>query len=81
MVLTGCPDRYVVVDLETTGWRLPATASGNWSGEGVDGEVTETFCTFANPQMEIPKYIQELTGITQEMVRRKDTRSGSAGIP
>ena len=74
MSITGCPDRYVVVDLETTGL---APASDRILEIGavkvIDGEVTETFCTFANPQMEIPKYIQELTGITQEMVAGEKT--------
>lgn len=74
MSITGCPDCYVVVDLETTGL---APASDRILEIGavkvIDGEVTETFCTFANPQMEIPKYIQELTGITQEMVAGEKT--------
>lgn len=69
MSVEGCQDTYVVVDLETTGLQ-PASDRILEIGavKVVKGEVKETFCTFADPKMEIPPYIQELTGITQEMV-------------
>lgn len=66
-------NRYVVVDLETT---------GNAAKGGVDkitelaavvienGEVHEIFSTFLNPEKPIPPFISELTGIHDEMVQR-----------
>ena len=39
----------------------------------LDGEVADTFCMFADPQMKIPEKIRELTGITQEMVAGQPT--------
>ena len=60
---------YVVVDLETTGLQ-PARDRileiGAW--KVIDGKVTENFWEYVNPQMEISGRIQELTGISNEMV-------------
>lgn len=69
MSIVGCPENYVVVDLETTGLQ-PASDRILEIGavKVVNGQVADTFCTFADPRMEIPLRIQELTGITQEMV-------------
>lgn len=70
MCFTGFSQDYVVVDLETTGL---APASDRILEIGAvkvqNGQVTDTFCTFADPQMDIPLRIQELTGITPEMVK------------
>ena len=74
MEKTACPSSYVVVDLETTGL-YPSQDRIREIGavKVLDGEVTDTFCMFADPQMKIPERIRELTGITQEMVEGQPT--------
>ena len=63
-------ESYVVVDLETTGLQPGRDRILEIGAVKVeDGKVTDTFCMFINPRMEIPEYIQQLTGITQDMVR------------
>lgn len=62
---------YAVVDIETTG----GFAAGNGITEISilihDGsKVIDGFETLINPQQEIPLYIQTLTGISEEMVRK-----------
>ena len=66
MEKTACPSSYVVVDLETTGL-YPSQDRILEIGavKVLDGEVADTFCMFADPQMKIPERIRELTGITQ----------------
>ena len=59
-----------MVDLETTGLQPGRDRILEIGAVKVeDGRVTDTFCMFINPRMEIPEYIQQLTGITQDMVR------------
>ncbi|MCP8968783.1 ATP-dependent DNA helicase DinG [Ectobacillus ponti] len=65
-------ERYVVVDIETT---------GNSAKDGTDritqfaavviehNEITEIFSTFVNPDRDIPPFIVELTGISRELVQ------------
>ena len=79
MEKTACPSSYVVVDLETTGL-YPSQDRILEIGavKVLDGEVADTFCMFADPQMKIPEKIRELTGITQEMVGTADTGRSSA---
>ena len=74
MEKTACPSSYVVVDLETTGL-YPSQDRILEIGavKVLDGEVADTFCMFADPQMKIPEKIRELTGITQEMVAGQPT--------
>ena len=69
MEKTACPSSYVVVDLETTGL-YPSQDRILEIGavKVLDGEVADTFCMFADPQMKIPEKIRELTGITQELL-------------
>ena len=61
---------FIVLDLETTG-ASPAngcaiTEIGAIAVRG--GEVLEEFSTFVNPQVALPEYIINLTGITDEML-------------
>ena len=72
MEKTACPSSYVVVDLETTGL-YPSQDRILEIGavKVLDGEVADTFCMFADPQMKIPEKIRELTGITQDSRHRQ----------
>ena len=80
MEKTCFPNTYVVVDLETTGLQ-PARDRileiGAW--KVIDGKITEKFCEYINPKIEISERIQELTGISDEMV--KDARTISEVFP
>lgn len=63
-------NEFVVLDIETTGF---SPAKGGriieiGAVKVVDGKVVDTFSTFVNPQLKIPKKITELTSITNEMV-------------
>lgn len=61
---------FIVLDLETTGASptngCAITEIGAIAVRG--GEVLEEFSTFVNPQVELPEYIINLTGITDEML-------------
>ena len=64
-------NRFVVVDLETTGNHFKSRDKIIQIAALVieNGEVIEQLSTFLNPQISIPKFITELTGIDGEMVR------------
>lgn len=60
---------YVVVDIETTGGHLPyhrITELGAVKMRG--GEVVEKFQSLVNPERRISREIEQLTGISNEMV-------------
>ena len=61
---------FIVLDLETTGASptngCAITEIGAIAVRG--GEVLEEFSTFVNPQVTLPEYIINLTGITDEML-------------
>lgn len=64
-------NKYVVVDLETTG-NSPKKNDKIIQFAAVvveDGEIVEQFSSLINPGREIPLFIQELTGLTDEIVR------------
>lgn len=64
-------NKYVVIDLETTG-NTPKRGDKIIQFAAViieNGKITETFSSLVNPQKKIPAFIEELTGLNDEMVR------------
>ncbi len=62
-------DAYVVFDLETTGLSAVHNQIIEIGAVKVEkGKITERFSTFVNPQVPIPFEIEQLTGISDEMV-------------
>lgn len=60
---------YAIVDIETTGSYAAANGITEISIHVFDGDkVVEKFETLINPLQSIPRYIQAMTGITDEMV-------------
>ena len=60
---------YAIVDIETTGGYAAAHGITEISIHVFDGnQVVDKFETLVNPHQPIPRYIQALTGITDEMV-------------
>lgn len=60
---------YAIVDIETTGSYAAANGITEISIHLFDGrQVTEKFESLINPGQSIPRYIQAMTGITDEMV-------------
>ena len=67
--LFAFPDTYIVIDIETTGLSPNNCEIIELSALKVESnEVTDTFSSLVKPAVPIPKFIQELTGITNEMV-------------
>lgn len=61
---------YAIVDIETTGSYAAANGITEISIHVFDGnKVVEKFETLINPLQSIPRYIQAMTGITDEMVQ------------
>jgi ATP-dependent DNA helicase DinG len=63
--------KYVVIDLETTG-NLPKRGDRIIQFAAVvieNGIITEKFSSLINPQKPIPVFIEELTGINDDMVK------------
>lgn len=60
---------YAIVDIETTGAYAAANGITEISIHVFDGnKVVEKFETLINPRQPIPRYIQAMTGITDDMV-------------
>lgn len=63
-------DTYCVFDLETTGFNPKFEKITEIAVCKVrNGEIIDEFTTFVNPEKPIPKAVQELTHITDEMVK------------
>lgn len=62
--------KFVVVDLETTGNNPKKGDRIIQIGAVVieEGEIIDRFSSFINPEIEIPVFIQQFTGITNDMV-------------
>lgn len=71
------PERYAVIDLETTG--LSPSQGDRITEVGIvlveNGEIVERFQSFVNPNRPIPSDVQKLTGITDEMVANAPSSS------
>ena len=68
---------YVVFDIETTGFSAEKdkiTEIG--AAKIVNGKIVETFGELINPQINIPRHITEITGISNEMVKGKEPITG-----
>lgn len=60
---------YAVVDIETTGSHAAANGITEIAIHIFDGTaVVETYESLVNPLQSIPPFIQQMTGITNEMV-------------
>lgn len=67
---------YVCVDIETTGTNAKWNRILEIGAVKVrDNQIVDRFSELIHPGVEIPPYITELTGITQEMIEGKDSIS------
>ena len=67
-------DSYVVFDIETTGLsNLTCRIIEIGAVRVTDGEITDRFSTFVNPEIPIPFHIEKLTGISDTMVENAPT--------
>lgn len=70
-------DRFISLDLETTGFSYAMNdiiEIGAWKFE--KGVQTEKFSRLVRPVQYVPQHIQEMTGITMEMLSQEETIEG-----
>src|SRR5699024_4403867 len=62
-------ETYVVFDVETTGLSAVYDTIIELAGVKIkDGEIIDTFESFANPHRQLPEVIKDITGITDDML-------------
>lgn len=67
--IANTPNRYVVIDLETTGLNPQYDFITEFGAVLVEGsEIVDTFEQLVKPKKRIPEEVEDLTGITNEMV-------------
>lgn len=74
-------NKFVVIDLETTG-NIPKKGDRIIQFAAVvieNGIITEKFSSLINPKKSIPLFIEELTGLTDDMVKEAPEFSEIAG--
>ena len=70
---------YAIVDIETTGGYAAANGITEISIHVFNGQrVVEHFETLVNPGKTIPRYIQAMTGITDQMVSAAPARTAAS---
>jgi DNA polymerase III subunit alpha, Gram-positive type len=63
-------DTFVVFDIETTGFRAHKDKITEFGAVKINkGVIVDRFSEFVNPRIPIPQHIQDLTHITNEMVK------------
>lgn len=62
------PENYVVIDVETTGLSNHDKIIELAALKVKNGEIVDNYQQLINPEIEIPKSVQKITGITNEMV-------------
>ena len=62
---------YVVVDIEATGAKMPPNRIMELGAYRIRGrKIVDSFLTLVNPEISIPRFVQALTGISNEMVKQ-----------
>ena len=79
--LNQLPDSYVVVDVETTGLSFElCDIIEIGAARVIRGQVTETFETLVRISEELPSFIVDLTGITDEMLLGAPDEAAAIGL-